>query len=145
MPSGNKITLNQIVRFLEAIAENEDYFIENYGTYDINEIASRITNRDVFSVIQDINATAIGDFGEAMQLFNVVNGTNFDGVITPTETVVYDNTQIKSATDNIGTFDKSDPNIRYSLDIDTSKMTASEFVKSLREKYHAQFDVILWL
>ena len=117
MPNGNKITLNQIVRFLEAIAENEDYSIENYGTYDINEIASRITNRDVFSVIQDINATAIGDFGEAMQLFNVVNGTNFDGVITPTETVVYDNTQIKSATDNIGTFDKSDPNIRYSLDI----------------------------
>lgn len=48
------------------------------------------------------------------ELFNKVNGTNYDGVITPTETVVYEPTQIKSATDNIGTFDRSNPDIRYS-------------------------------
>ena len=115
MPGENQITKNQITKFLEAVAKNEDYSIENYGTYDTNAITNRITSRDAFDVIQDVNATAIGDFGEAMQLFNEVNGTNFDGVITPTETVVYDNTQIKSATSNIGTFDKTKSDIRYSL------------------------------
>ena len=40
--------------------------------------------------------------------------TNFDGIVTPTETVVFEPTQIKSATDNIGTFDGSNPDIRYS-------------------------------
>ena len=37
---------------------------------------------------------------------------------------------------------KVSDNEKYSLDIDTSKMTASEFVKSLGEKYHAQFDAL---
>lgn len=134
VPGETKITENQIINFLEAVAENEDYSIENYGTYDVNEIANRITNRDAFDVIQDINATAIGDFGEAMQLFNEVNNTNFDGVITPTETVVYDNTQIKSAEKgtpnaNIGTFDKTEGDIRYSLpDLDSTgqKLSAGQ-------------------
>lgn len=114
MQGGNKVTRSQIEKFLQAVAENEDYSIENYGTYDVNEIADSITSEDAFSVIQDVNATAIGDFAEAIRLFNEVNGTKFDGVITPTETVVYEPTQIKSATDNIGTFDGSNPDIRYS-------------------------------
>lgn len=37
---------------------------------------------------------------------------------------------------------KVSDNEKYSLDIDTSKMTASEFVKSLGKKYHAQFDAL---
>ncbi|MBR2908218.1 MAG: hypothetical protein IKC26_09295 [Clostridia bacterium] len=43
----------------------------------------------------------------------------YDGVIvdygTSDEVVVFDSTQIKSATDNIGTFDGSNPDIRYSV------------------------------
>lgn len=43
----------------------------------------------------------------------------YDGVILDTPTgniyMVFDNTQIKSATDNIGTFDKTNPDIRYSI------------------------------
>lgn len=115
MPNETAITKKQIINFLEAVAENEDYSIENYGTYSITEIANRIESRDAFAVIQDINSTAIGDFGEAMRLFNDVNDTNFDGVITPTETIVYSPNQIKSVTDNIGTFDGNNPDIRYSL------------------------------
>ena len=30
---------------------------------------------------------------------------------------------------------------RYSLDVETSKLTVSEFVKELKKKYHAEFDV----
>ena len=39
-------------------------------------------------------------------------------------------------------FKENQDDIRFSLDIDTSKMTASEFVKSLGKKYHAQFDAL---
>lgn len=52
---------------------------------------------------------------EAAELFNSVNGTKFDGIIVPTETVAFRREQIKSTTDNIGTFDGSNPNIRYSV------------------------------
>ena len=111
----NHISKKQLRNFLEAVAENEDdYDIWNYGTEDIDEIINNIYKDDAFAVIQDVNATAIGDLAEAIDLFNKVNKTNYDGVITPTETVVYKPTQIKSAADNIGIFDKDNPDIRFS-------------------------------
>ena len=126
MPGKTHITETQISNFLEAVAENEDYSIENYGTYNIAEILRSIESRDAFDVIQDINATAIGDFGEAMQLFNEVNGTSFDGVITSTETVVYERNQIKSADGgNIGTFSEAENDIRYSFEDDVVDKTSS--------------------
>ncbi|MBQ3182527.1 MAG: hypothetical protein IJB57_02555, partial [Clostridia bacterium] len=122
----SKVTRDQVKDYLERVAENEDYSIENYGTYDIDTILDRIfegTNeKDAFAVIQDINATAIGDMVEAAKLFNEVNGTSFDGIIVPTETVAFEPEQIKSATwskdlsgelDNIGTFSKYDSDIRH--------------------------------
>lgn len=113
-----KIDVKQIRAFLEVIAENEDYSIENYGTYDVDSILRNImggkSKVDAFKIINDINATAIGDMVEAVELFNSVNGTTFDGIIVPTETVVFKPNQIKSATDNVGTFDGNNPDIRYS-------------------------------
>ena len=115
-PGGDTVTRNQVRKFLEAVAENEDdYSIENYGTYDVNEILSSVYRKDAFAVIQDVSATAIGDLVEAVKLFNEVNGTNFDGIVVDTETVAFEPTQIKSATDNIGTFDPENPDIRYQL------------------------------
>ncbi|MDO4494945.1 MAG: hypothetical protein Q4B62_04065 [Clostridiaceae bacterium] len=115
-PGKNNLTKKQLMNFLEAVAENgEDYDIWNYGTENIAEIADSVYKNDAFSVIQDVNATAIGDFAEAIKLFNEVNGTDYDGIITPSETVVYEPTQIKSATDNIGTFDGNNPDIRFSM------------------------------
>ena len=136
MPNGAKITETQIIKFLEAVAENEDYSIENYGTYDVRQIVNNITSRDAFDVIQDINATAIGDFGEALQLFNEVNSTEFDGIITPTETIVYNANQIKSAKygGNIGTFSEAENDIRYSLpDGENTDFTAE--MDALDEQY----------
>ncbi len=130
VPGQSKVNVNQIRSFLEAVAANEDYSIENYGENStIESILQSITSRDAFDVIQDINATAIGDFGEAMRLFNEVNGTKYDGVITPTETIVYEPTQIKSASQstdmkNIGTFDPTNPDIRYSLRYDETEFNA---------------------
>ena len=125
----SEVTVNreQVRRFLEEVAENEDFSIENYGTYDVNAILDTIMGRqnsgDAFQIIQDINATAIGDMVEAVEVFNSVNGTKFDGIIVPTETVVFRPEQIKSATGNIGTFDKSDPDIRYSVDDESDEQT----------------------
>ena len=70
-----------------------------------------------FATASDINATCIGDFVAAVELFNKVNGTNYDGIITPTETVVFDSRQIKSADKNIGLFDPNNPNVKYSIGI----------------------------
>lgn len=113
------VNRNQVRKFLEAVADNEDYSIENYGTYDVDRILQTVMgkyrNADAFQVIQDVSATAIGDMVEAAELFNSVNGTSFDGIIVPTETVVFDPGQIKSATDNRGTFDPSDRDILHSL------------------------------
>ena len=116
---GEIITRNQVRSYLESVADNEDYSIENYGTYDIDEILNNVMGKDrvvdAFKLIQDVNATAIGDMVEATELFNSINGTTFDGIVVPTETVAFYPEQIKSATDNIGTFDKNNPDIRYSL------------------------------
>ena len=115
-PDGSTVTRTQVRKFLEAVAENEDdYSIENYGTYDVNEILRSVYRKDAFAVIQDVNATAIGDMVEAVKLFNEVNGTAFDGIVVDTETVAFEATQIKSATDNAGTFDPENPDIRFQL------------------------------
>lgn len=67
----------------------------------------------------DANAISRGDIQSILQ----VNG--YDGVLLYSSkyaadgdfstAVVFDNTQIKSATDNIGTFDRENPDIRFSV------------------------------
>lgn len=120
---GDAVSRSQVRKYLEAVAENEDYSIENYGTYDVDAVLDIVMGQaktgDAFQIIQDISATAIGDMVEAAELFNGVNGTKFDGIVAPTETVAFYPEQIKSATDNIGTFDKSNPDINYSLSEDS--------------------------
>ncbi|MBQ3146790.1 MAG: hypothetical protein IJB91_03585 [Oscillospiraceae bacterium] len=107
----------QVRRFLETVAKNEDYSIENYGTYDVNAILNTImggqNSGDAFQIIQDVSATAIGDMVEAAELFNSINNTKYDGITVPTETVVFRPEQVKSATDNVGTFDPANQDIRY--------------------------------
>lgn len=111
-----KITPKQMRAFLEAVAEDEDYGLENYGYgATVDSVLKELKGKADFEALQDINATAIGDFVAAIELFNEVNGTKYDGIITPTETVVFDSRQIKSATNNVGTFDASNPDIRFSL------------------------------
>lgn len=111
-----KITPKQMRSFLEAVAEDEDYGLENYG-YDasVESVLEALKGKSDFEALQDVNATAIGDFVAAVELFNKANGTNYDGLIMPTETVVFDSRQIKSATDNVGTFDPQNPNVKFSL------------------------------
>jgi len=110
------ITPSQLRAFLVEVAENEDYGLENYGYgATVDSVMKSLKGKNDFDVLQDINATCIGDFVAAVELFNEVNGTRYDGIITPTETVVFDSSQIKSADRNIGLFDPRNPNVKYSI------------------------------
>lgn len=127
------ITRRQMRKFLEAVAENEDYGLENYG-YDatVNSVLNSVYGKNDFAMLYDVNQTAIGDMVAAVELFNEVNGTNFDGLILDTETVAFNSNQIKSATDNIGTFDRDNPDIRYSVAEDAqedARLAAEEAAK----------------
>lgn len=95
---GHEITKQQLYKFLVAVDENEDYGLYNYG-YGANPktVLNSVWGKSDFVMLQDINATCIGDLVEATLLFNQLNGTDFDGFILDTETVVFDNSQIRKA------------------------------------------------
>lgn len=108
------ITRDQMRKFLKAVAANEDDFsFENYG-YDatVSSVLKSVYGKSDFAMLYDVNQTAIGDMVAAVELFNEVNGTNYDGLILDTETVAFQSNQIKSVTNQNPT---SDPDIRYSL------------------------------
>lgn len=112
----HNITKEQLRKFVEEVSNNEDYGLDNYGyNATVDSVTESVYGKDDFKMLTDINITSIGDMVEAVELFNRVNGTNYDGIITPTETVAFYPEQIKSATDNIGTFDGNNPDIRYAL------------------------------
>lgn len=116
-PGQNEITREQMRAFLEAVAENEDdYDLQNYGYgATVDSVLDQVYGKGDFEMLQDVSATAIGDMVEAVELFNEVNGTKYDGIITGTETVTFQSTQNKSATDNIGTYDRRNPDIEHSF------------------------------
>ena len=135
------ITRRQMRKFLEAVAENEDYGLENYG-YDatVNSVLNSVYGKNDFAMLYDVNQTAIGDMVAAVELFNEVNGTNFDGLILDTETVAFNSNQIKSATDNVGTFDRDNPDIRYSVsESDAEAEGANLQVEKLPQANRDQF------
>ena len=107
------ITKEQLRAFVEAIAENEDYGIDNYG-YDatVDSVTDEIYGKDDFGMLLDINASCVGDMVEAIELFNEVNGTDYDGIIAPTETVAFYPEQVKDVTNENPT---SDPRMKFSL------------------------------
>lgn len=108
------ITRDQMRKFLKAVAANEDDFsFENYG-YDatVSSVLKSVYGKSDFAMLYDVNQTAIGDMVAAVELFNEVNGTNYDGLILDTETVAFQPNQIKSVTNQNPT---RDPDIRYSL------------------------------
>lgn len=111
----SEITRAQLKKFLNAVAEDEDYGLENYGYgATVDSVLSSVYNGSDFDMLQDINASAIGDFVAAVELFNKVNGTNYDGIVTPTETVAFKSSQIKLTSNTKPT--KSE-DVRFSEDL----------------------------
>lgn len=130
----NDITKSQLRKFVQAVAKNEDYGIDNYG-YDatVTSVTNDIYGKDDFEMLQDINATCIGDFAEAVKLFNKVNKTDYDGIVVPTETVAFEPNQIKNVTNEGPT---NDPDIRYQLDDVDDTMTERR-IQALQDQNEA--------
>ena len=108
------ITKDQIRKFVEAIAENEDYGIENYG-YDatVDSVTDSVYGKSDFAMLMDINATSVGNMVEAIELFNEVNGTDYNGIVANTETVAFYPEQIKTI-NNQNPTDNQDINLSLS-------------------------------
>ncbi len=116
--SATKKTISrmQMRKFLNAVAENEDYSIENYGTYDVAEVLRSVyEGKSDFAMLYDVSLTAIGDLVEAVELFNKVNGTEYDGFILDTESVIFRSEQAKLTSN---TAPSSNPDTRYALTFD---------------------------
>lgn len=130
LQAGAKTFTNKQIRaFLEAVAEDEDYGLENYGYgATVSSVLKELKGKDDFGVLSDINATCIGDLVAASELFNEVNGTSIDGIVTPTETVAFRSDQIKE-TDNKNP--TSNPDTRF------QKFSADD----LQAKYDSYIDV----
>lgn len=131
MPNQNNITKSQKRAFLQEVANNEDYTLDNYGEYaTVESVLKELNNKGDFETIQDINATCIGDMVEAIKLFNKINNTNYDGIILETETVVFGSNQIKLTTNKTPT---QNEDIRYSLPnkqpSDMRQLTRGEYYK----------------
>ncbi len=92
------ITRAQLRKFLEAVAGNEDDFsFENYGYgATVDSVLKSTYGKSDFFMLYDVSQTAIGDMVQAVELFNEVNGTNYDGLILDTETVALHSNQIKN-------------------------------------------------
>lgn len=112
-PDQHVITKQQMRSFLEAVAADEDYGLENYGYgAAVDSVLQSIYGKGDFEMLQDVNATAVGDLVTAVELFNEVNGTDYDGIIVPTETVAFQSEQIKN-TDNLNP--TKDKDVRFSM------------------------------
>lgn len=87
-------------KFLEAVAANEDDFsFENYGYGSTPSSVLRsvyTSGRSDFAMLYDVDQTAVGDMVASVELFNKVNGTDYDGLILDTETVAFYPEQIKN-------------------------------------------------
>lgn len=109
----NNITKDQLRNFVEALADNEDYGIENYGYgATVDSITDDVYGKDDFAMLMDLNVTCVGNMVEAIELFNEVNGTDYNGIVAPTETVAFYPNQIKKVDNQSPT---SDADIRFSL------------------------------
>lgn len=109
----NKITEKQMKAFIQELADNEDYGLENYGYgATVDSVYDSVKDKDDFAAMMDLNLTAVGNMAEAVKLFNEINGTNIDGIDTPMETVVFEPNQVK-LTDNENPTESKD--MRFSL------------------------------
>ena len=130
--SATKKTISrmQMRKFLNAVAQNEDYSIENYGTYDVAEVLRSVyEGKSDFAMLYDVSLTAIGDLVEAVELFNEINGTEYDGFILDTESVIFRSEQAK-LTSNAAPSSK--PDTRYAL-----KETSQAIEKYTEKQYNS--------
>lgn len=139
-PNQNSITREQMLKFLQAIEDDgEDYDLYNYGeNATANSVLKSVWGKGDFEMLQDVSASAIGDLVAAVELFNSINGTDYDGLILPTETVIFQSEQAKLTSNKTPT---SNPDIRYSNRVygGIREVLAKKGLDELSKKYGSYF------
>ena len=126
-PDALTITKAEVEKIIRAIDPDGDY-VSDYAS-DSSGYPGRAwyekAVKDAANAIYDSsdnNADIIGEFfsvfGQGDALKKITEATGYDGFIKKDTYVVFAPEQIKSATDNVGTFDPNNPDVRYSIDDD---------------------------
>lgn len=120
----NPIVMEQeadVDRWLNALPELVDYI-----TVPGDSELAAVTNRDFYRAMEEYFADqGLTKWEAAEDAMDTLKAMGYDGInhvggmnkdIQHDVWIAFDPEQIKSATDNIGTYDTEDPDIRYSLD-----------------------------
>ncbi len=111
---------------------NDEYYEQNYEAYvaDDAEVTKKILENedkldDILEQWKDTTDTIRGELRELLDSYFIKNDSGYDGIILDFDGrrkgenvksyIFFKNTQLKSATDNVGLFDRRNPDIRYSL------------------------------
>lgn len=111
---------------------NDEYYEQNYEAYvtDDAEVTQKILENedkldDILEQWKETTDNIRGELRELLDSYFIENDSGYDGIILDFDGrrkgenvksyIFFKNTQLKSATDNVGLFDKKNPDIRYSL------------------------------
>lgn len=111
---------------------NDEYYEQSYEAYvaDDAEVTKKILENedkldDILEQWKDTTDTIRGELRELLDSYFIENDSGYDGIILDFDGrrkgenvksyIFFKNTQLKSATDNVGLFDRRNPDIRYSL------------------------------
>jgi hypothetical protein len=116
----------------EKLNKLDEYYEQNYEAYvaDDAEVTKKILENedklnDILEQWKDTTDTIRGELRELLDSYFIENDSGYDGIILDFDGrrkgenvksyIFFKNTQLKSATDNVGLFDRRNPDIRYSL------------------------------
>ena len=96
------------------------FHADKFHTYEPHVVSSLQSRTKVFDYLNEAAEK------NGVKTSDILSELGFDGVHDGVEWVAFKPTQVKSATDNIGTFDGDNPDIRFSRSNWTPKLTKAE-------------------
>ena len=122
--TGKNISDSMLHDIVSAIAD--EYGIEDYGYYATVESVTEdlAKKKSDFEILQDLNATCVGDFTEMLKFLNDEVGTNYDGIIAQDQVIAFYPNQIK-LTSNLKPTVNDD--IRYSRKVEQARKSIKEY------------------
>lgn len=139
-PDKLTITKEEVEKIIRSI-DTDGMYVSDYAEDDRGYPGKIWHNKAVKSAVNaiydssDNNADIVAEiysvFGQGDALAKITEATGYDGFVKDDVFVVFNPTQIKSATDNIGTFDPENPDIRFSLE-EYSESDQNDIVAVLR-------------
>ena len=131
---------------MELTSEQADYILDKYaskkhdldaydGVYREHAKSKLTTPSRVFDYLNEYAKD------NNIKTSDILSDLGYDGVHDGSEWVAFSSEQLKSATDNIGTFDKSNPDIRQSKDVFTPEEREKIISKGYTDYLARQFVV----